>query len=286
MMTERIVAHKVQAGVPLISGIKNIIAVASGKGGVGKSTTAANLAVSLAKKGASVGLLDADIYGPSQPLIMGNDDNPTTTDKKKIEPLICHEVKMISIGNLIEADTAVIWRGPMVSGALMQLLNDTNWGSLDYLIIDLPPGTGDIQLTMTKKIPVTAAVVVTTPQDLSMMDAARAIAMFNKVGVHVAGIIENMSLYHCPQCGSDSPIFGEQAADQLCEQFKIPLLGRLPLSMAIRQAADRGVPSAVHDNSAESQAYRGIADELYKIIEHLPKAMMTRMPGIKVEYSK
>ncbi|WP_440682589.1 iron-sulfur cluster carrier protein ApbC [Cysteiniphilum halobium] len=280
-----VVTHKVQSGLKPIKGIKNIIAIASGKGGVGKSTTTANLAISLQKMGANVGILDADIYGPSQPLIMGSFDNPTTNDKKKIEPLLRHGVKMISVGNLIDQDSAIIWRGPMVSGALMQLLNDTNWGELDYLLIDLPPGTGDIQLTMTKKIPLTTAVTLTTPQDLSLIDAKRAIAMFNKLDIHVAGIIENMSVHICQNCGTESAIFGAHGAESLAAQFNLPFLGALPLDMSIREDADKGQPTAIKDNQIAG-VYERIALELAVSIATLPKAMMINMPGVKVEFSK
>ncbi|WP_100551372.1 iron-sulfur cluster carrier protein ApbC [Caedibacter taeniospiralis] len=281
-----ILTHKVQQGIKPIKGIKNIIAVASGKGGVGKSTITANLAISLARMGAKIGILDADIYGPSQPLIMGNINNPVTNDKKKIEPLVCHGVKMISVGNLVDQNSAIIWRGPMVSGALMQLLNDTHWGELDYLFIDLPPGTGDIQLTMTKKIPLTAAIIVTTPQDLSLIDAKRAVAMFNKLDIYVAGVVENMSTHTCQNCGHESHIFGEQAADKLCQQFSIPVLGALPLDIAIREDADRGQPSAINSDSRIAKAYADIALKLAVDIAQLPKAMMINMPGVKVEFSE
>lgn len=277
--------HKVQPGLKPIKGIKNIIAIASGKGGVGKSTTTANLAISLQKMGANVGILDADIYGPSQPLIMGSFDNPKTNDKKKIEPLLRHGVKMISVGNLIDQDSAIIWRGPMVSGALMQLLNDTNWGELDYLLIDLPPGTGDIQLTMTKKIPLTAAITVTTPQDLSLIDAKRAIAMFKKLDIHVAGIVENMSVHICQNCGAESAIFGAHGAEALAQQFNLPFLGALPLDIAIREDADKGKPSAIKNNEIAS-FYEDIALKLAANIAQLPKAVAINMPGVKVEYSE
>ncbi len=279
-----VTTHKVQPGLKPIKGIKNIIAIASGKGGVGKSTTTANLAISLQKMGAKVGILDADIYGPSQPLIMGSYDNPKTNDKKKIEPLLRHGIKMISVGNLIDQNSAIIWRGPMVSGALMQLLNDTNWGELDYLLIDLPPGTGDIQLTMTKKIPLTAAVTVTTPQDLSLIDAKRAIAMFNKLDIHVAGIVENMSVHICQNCGTESAIFGAHGAESLASQFDLPFLGALPLDISIREDADKGQPTANKDNKIAG-VYERIALKIAANLATLPKAMMINMPSVKVEFS-
>lgn len=278
--------HKVQAGQGGIKNIKNIIAIASGKGGVGKSTTTANLALALAQQGAKVGILDADIYGPSQPTILGNLDNPTTNDQKKIEPLICHGVKMMSIGNLIDPDSAIIWRGPMVSGGLMQLLNDTNWGELDYLFVDLPPGTGDIQLTMTKKMPITGAVIVTTPQDLALIDAKRAIAMFEKVGIHVFGLVENMSMHICSQCGHQEAVFGEEGADTLAEKFNTEVLGRLPLDITVRQDADKGMPTVVRSPShLASQAYRHIALQLAQKISCRPKNTQLGLMGIKVEYA-
>jgi ATP-binding protein involved in chromosome partitioning len=239
-----VASHKTQPNQKPKKGVKNIIAVASGKGGVGKSTVAANIAVALANQGAVAGLLDADIYGPSQPQIMGSYDNPYSRDEKTLEPLHLHGVQMISLGNLVSINNAMVWRGPMVSHALMQLLNDTQWAHVDYLIVDLPPGTGDIQLTMTKKIPVTGAVVVTTPQDLSMLDARRAIKMFHKVNVDVVGVIENMSAYQCPECGHESHIFGEHGGDKLAEEQNIKMLGALPLSHDIRQASDDGRPVA------------------------------------------
>lgn len=277
--------HKVQSGQKPGKSIKNIIAVASGKGGVGKSITTANLARTLALQGAKVGILDADIYGPSQPLIMDSFDHPITNDKKKIQPLICDGIKMMSIGNLIDINSAIIWRGPMVSGALMQLLNDTDWGELDYLFIDLPPGTGDIQLTMTKKIPITGAVIVTTPHDLSIMDARRAIAMFKKVNIHTIGIVENMSLYRCQSCGHQSSIFGQSSAE-LSEQFDIEQLGKLPLDPRISSAQNNTITNLLNEDNQVSQAYQNIALKITANIAALPKAIMISMPGVKVEYSE
>ncbi len=285
-VASKVETHKVQSGLKPIKGIKNIIAIASGKGGVGKSTTCSNLAIALANNGAKVGILDADIYGPSQPLIMGSYDNPTTDDKKKIKPLVRHGVKVISVGNLIDPDSAIIWRGPMVSGALMQLLNDTDWGELDYLFIDLPPGTGDIQLTMAKKIPMSASIIVTTPQDLSLIDAKRAIAMFNKVQIHTLGIIENMSVYTCQNCGETAHIFGEKAAEKLVEKYDTSLLGSLPLAIEIREDADSGNPTmAKTQKNALSQLYDEIALQVSAKIASLPKALMINMPTVKVEYT-
>lgn len=277
--------HKINSNLNPINGVKNIIAIASSKGGVGKSTTTANLAISLQKMGANVGILDADIYGPSQPLIMGNFDHPFTSDKKKIEPIICHGIKMISVGNLISQDSAVIWRGPMASNALIQLINDTNWENLDYLFIDLPPGTGDIQLTMTKKIPVTTVVIVTTPQDLSLIDAKRAIVMFNKLKIHNLGIVENMGIHICENCGHTSAIFGQAGANKLCQQFNIPFLGSLPLDIFIRKSSDNGMPVATYNNDIATH-YQKISLKIAASITKLPEITMLNIPGVKVEFDK
>lgn len=281
---ENTLKRKVQKGQKLLPNIKNIILVASGKGGVGKSTVTSNLAVSFAKMGVKVGVLDADIYGPSQPTLFDLKQNPNTTDKKKIIPLENHGVKMISIGNLIDPDSAVIWRGPIVSRALMQLLNDTDWGELDYLFLDLPPGTGDIQLTISKNMPVTGAVVVTTPQDLSLIDAKRAVAMFNKVDIKTLGVIENMSYYICPKCGHNDHIFGEDGAHLLCGKNNIEFLGNLPLHKDIRENADLGKPyvSLEKDDNINS-SYMTVAENLVNEIEKLPKASSLDSIGVKLE---
>lgn len=281
----KILTHKVQSDLKPIPGIKNIIAIASGKGGVGKSTITSNLAICLRNMGAKVGILDADIYGPSQPLIMGSFDNPFTNDKKKIEPIFCHGVKLMSIGNLISQDSAIIWRGPMVSTALMQLLHDTHWGELDYLFIDLPPGTGDVQLTLTKSIPLTSAVIVTTPQDLSLIDARRAISMFNKLDIPLLGVIENMSMYTCQNCGLESAIFGAQGAKELCNKdLHLSLLGTLPIHIKIREDADKGKPSAT-EKGWISEAYEQIALRLSSNASMLPKAIVVNFPKVKIEYN-
>lgn len=278
------IKRKVQKGQKLLPNIKNIILIASGKGGVGKSTVTANLAISFAKMGAKVGILDADIYGPSQPTLFDLKDNPQTTDKKKIIPLERYGVKMISIGNLIDPDSAVIWRGPIVSRALMQLLNDTNWGELDYLFLDLPPGTGDIQLTISKNMPVTGAVIVTTPQDLSLIDAKRAIAMFEKVDIKALGVIENMSYYICPKCGNSDYIFGEDGAHLLCGKNNIEFLGNLPLHKDIRENADFGKPYVSLDkNDNITTSYITVAENLVNEIEKLPKASSLDSIGVKLE---
>jgi len=257
----KISGHKVEVDVPPIEGIKNIIAVASGKGGVGKSTTAANLALALQAEGATVGILDADIYGPSQPTMLGvKGEHPESKDNKSFEPVVAHGMNTMSIGYLVEEDTATIWRGPMVSNALQQLLSETNWGSLDYLVIDLPPGTGDVQLTLAQKIPVTAALIVTTPQDIALIDAKKAISMFNKVNIPSLGIVENMATHICSNCGHTEAIFGEGGGDQLAEQYGVDLLGSLPLQMGIRQQTDSGNPTVAADPDGQiAGIYRDIA---------------------------
>lgn len=243
--------------------IKQIIAIASGKGGVGKSTTAVNLALALSGEGARVGLLDADIYGPSVPLMLGIKTRPEVTAEKKIRPLIAHGIQSMSIGYLIDEKAPVAWRGPMVSSALQQLLYDTLWDNLDYLVIDLPPGTGDIQLTLAQKIPVTGAVIVTTPQDLALLDVRRAYEMFQKVHVPVLGIIENMSVHICSACGHKEAIFGEGGGRQMSEQYGIPLLGQLPLDGRIRAQTDSGKPTMVAEpDGANAEHYRAIAREM------------------------
>lgn len=276
--------RKVQKGQKLFPNIKNIILVASGKGGVGKSTVTTNLAVSFAQMGAKVGILDADIYGPSQPTLLDLKQNPNTTDKKKIIPLENCGVKMISIGNLVDPESAVIWRGPIVSRALKQLLNDTDWGELDYLFLDLPPGTGDIQLTISKDIPVTGAVVVTTPQDLSLIDARRAVAMFEKVDIKTLGAVENMSFYICPKCGNTDHIFGEDGVHLLRGKNNIEFLGNLPLHKDIRENADNGKPyvSLEKDDNINT-SYTTVAENLLNEIEKLPKASSLDSIGVKLE---
>jgi ATP-binding protein involved in chromosome partitioning len=284
LQIKNVVKRQVQKGQKLLPNIKNIVLVASGKGGVGKSTVTSNLAVSFAQMGAKVGILDADIYGPSQPTLLDLKQNPNTTDKKKIIPLEKYGIKMISIGNLIDPDSAVIWRGPIVSRALMQLLNDTDWGEIDYLFLDLPPGTGDIQLTISKNIPVTGAVVVTTPQDLSLIDAKRAVAMFNKVNIATLGIIENMSYYICPKCGNNDHIFGEDGAHLLCGKYSLEYLGGLPLHKDIRENSDNGKPyvSLKKDDNI-SASYNSVAENLLNEIEKLPKASSLDSIGVKLE---
>jgi len=259
-VSSKIVAHAAQRGVKLIPNVKNIIAVASGKGGVGKSTVAVNLALALAAEGASVGVLDADIYGPSQPTMLGIAGRPESKDGKSIEPMEGHGVQAMSIGFLIDVETPMVWRGPMVTQALEQLLNETRWREIDYLVVDLPPGTGDIQLTLAQRVPVTGAVIVTTPQDIALMDARKGLKMFEKVGIPILGIIENMSLHICSKCGHEEHIFGAGGGERMAKDYNVELLGSLPLDIAIREQADSGKPTVVSDPDGRVAAiYRTIA---------------------------
>lgn len=271
---QRVRRHAAPNGVKSLPQIKNIIAVASGKGGVGKSTVAVNLALALQQLGASVGLLDADIYGPSQPHMLGVKEQPLIKDDKSIQPIIAHGLQTMSIGYLINADTPAVWRGPMVSGALQQMLNSTSWQDLDYLIIDLPPGTGDIQLTLAQKIPVCGAVVVTTPQDVALLDVTKAISMFARVKVPTLGIVENMSMHICSNCGHQDQIFGATGGATLAEQYKVPLLGRLPLERSVREQGDCGVPIVVaQPESATTQIFFDIAAKLAAELAKTPRSL-------------
>jgi ATP-binding protein involved in chromosome partitioning len=280
----RVVPHAVQRGVKLISGIKNIIAVASGKGGVGKSTTAVNLALALAAEGASVGMLDADIYGPSQPMMLGIAGRPESKDGKSLEPMEGHGIQAISIGFLIDVDTPMVWRGPMVTQALEQLLRDTRWRELDYLLVDLPPGTGDIQLTLAQKVPVTGAVIVTTPQDIALIDARKGLKMFEKVGIPILGVVENMSTHICPNCGHESLIFGAGGAEKMCRDYGTELLGQLPLDASIREQADSGRPTVVADPEGRvAEIYRRIARRCAVKIAESQKDMTAKFPNIVVQ---
>src|SRR5512141_1738357 len=256
----KIVSHSVQRGVKLVPGVKNIIAIASGKGGVGKSTTAVNLALALAAEGAVVGMLDADIYGPSQPMMLGITGRPTSGDGKTMAPMEGHGIQAMSVGFLIEADTPMVWRGPMVTQALEQLLGETKWRDLDYLVVDLPPGTGDIQLTLAQKVPVTGAIIVTTPQDIALIDARKGLKMFEKVGIPILGLVENMSVHICSNCGHEEHIFGEGGAAKMSQDYKVDVVGSLPLDIKIREHADSGKPTVVAEpDSRSAQIYKEIA---------------------------
>ncbi len=279
--TSQIATHAVQPGLKPMPNIRNIIAVASGKGGVGKSTTAVNIALALASQGARVGLLDADIYGPSVPIMLGLSGKPKSLDGKTMEPLMGHGLQANSIGFLIEEDSPAIWRGPMVTQALTQLLTQTNWNDLDYLIVDMPPGTGDIALTMAQKVPLTGAIIVTTPQDLALADARRGLRMFQKVNVPVLGIVENMSVHICSNCGHAEPIFGENGGRNMAAEFNLPWLGALPLQLSIRTQTDSGTPSVVAEPDGEpARAYHAIAAALAANVAALPRDMAAKMPGV------
>ncbi|MFA7556871.1 MAG: iron-sulfur cluster carrier protein ApbC [Hydrogenophaga sp.] len=279
----RIIAHAVQRGVQLLPGVKNIIAVASGKGGVGKSTTTANLALALAAEGARVGILDADIYGPSQPMMMGIEGRPESLDGKSMEPLQNHGVQVNSIGFLVDRNEAMIWRGPMATQALEQLLRQTHWKDLDYLLVDMPPGTGDIQLTLSQRVPVTGAVIVTTPQDIALLDARKGIRMFDKVGVPILGIVENMAVYCCPNCGHIEHIFGADGGRQMAQELGVDFLGSLPLNMSIRVQADGGVPTVAAEPDGEIAAiYRTVARKVAVTIAAKSKDYSSKFPSIKI----
>jgi ATP-binding protein involved in chromosome partitioning len=279
----RVTAHAVQRGVQLLPNVKNIIAVASGKGGVGKSTTTVNLALALAAEGARVGILDADIYGPSQPMMMGIEGRPDSTDGQTMEPLENFGVQVISIGFLVDKDEAMIWRGPMATQALEQLLRQTNWKDLDYLLVDMPPGTGDIQLTLSQRVPMTGSVIVTTPQDIALLDARKGIRMFEKVGVPILGIVENMAVYCCPNCGHTEHIFGAEGGKRMAAEYGMDYLGALPLNMQIRVQADSGRPTVVADPEGEiAGIYKAVARQVAITVAGKAKDFSSKFPSIKI----
>ena len=283
----KITAHGVQRNLKPLPDVKNIIAIASGKGGVGKSTTAANLALALAAEGASVGVLDADIYGPSQPLMLGlAGERPSSADGQTMQPLLAHGVQVMSIGFLIDPDQPMVWRGPMVTSALNQLLNQTQWDNLDYLIVDMPPGTGDIQLTLSQQVPVSGAVIVTTPQDIALLDARKGLQMFRKVSVPILGIVENMSTHICTECGHEEPIFGSGGGENMAADFDVELIGSLPLDLKIREQTDSGQPSVIAEpDGPHAKAYRQTARRMAALLAIQGKDYSRRFPKIVVEES-
>jgi ATP-binding protein involved in chromosome partitioning len=282
-LATKIVTHAVQRGVQLLPKVKNIVAVASGKGGVGKSTTAVNLALALAAEGATVGILDADIYGPSQPMMMGIEGRPESADGKTMEPLENYGVQVMSIGFLVDPSDPMIWRGPMATQALEQLLRQTNWGDLDYLIVDMPPGTGDIQLTLSQRVPLTGAVIVTTPQDIALLDAKKGLKMFEKVGVPILGIVENMAVHVCSNCGHAEHIFGAGGGERMAKEYGVDYLGGLPLTMSIREQADSGRPTVVSDPDGEIAAiYKSVARQMAVKIAQRTKDFSSKFPSISI----
>jgi ATP-binding protein involved in chromosome partitioning len=284
-VSSKVVPHAVQRGVKLVEGVKNIIAVASGKGGVGKSTTAVNLALALAAEGARVGVLDADIYGPSQPTMLGISGQPKSKDGKSMEPMSNHGIQAMSIGFMIDGDdTPMVWRGPMVTQALDQLLHQTKWDNLDYLVVDLPPGTGDIQLTLAQKVPVTGAVIVTTPQDIALMDARKGLKMFEKVGIKIVGIVENMSTHICSKCGHEEHIFGAGGGEKMCADYDVEFLGGLPLDIRIREQADSGNPTVVADPDGNiAKVYKQIARRIAVKVADMAQDHSAAFPKIVVQ---
>ena len=278
----KVVPHAVQGELKPLEQIKNIIAVASGKGGVGKSATSVNLALALRADGARVGVLDADIYGPSMPRMLGVSGHPQT-EGNRIVPQRAHGLQVMSIGFMVEEDTPMIWRGPMVTSALQQLLTETNWEGLDYLVIDLPPGTGDIQLTLAQQVPVSGSVIVTTPQDIALLDARKAVQMFRKVEMSVLGVVENMSTHICSQCGHEEPIFGSGGGTRMAEEYNIPLLGQLPLSLQIREDLDQGMPTVVSDPDSElTERYRELARRTAARLAQTPRNLALNLPQINI----
>ena len=285
-VSSKVVNHSVQQGVKAINGVKNIIAVASGKGGVGKSTTTANLALAIAAEGGKVGIMDADIYGPSMPRMMGITGQPESADGQSMQPMENYGVQTMSIGFLIDEETPMIWRGPMVTQALEQLLNDTQWTDLDYLLIDLPPGTGDIQLTLSQKVPVSGAVIVTTPQDIALLDARKGLKMFEKVNVPVLGVVENMSIHICSSCGHEEHIFGTGGGERMSQDYDVDFLGSLPLDIGIREQADGGKPSVIADpDSRIAEIYREIGRRVTAKLSLQGKDYSSKFPNIVIENS-
>jgi ATP-binding protein involved in chromosome partitioning len=285
-VSTEIASHSVQKGVKPLEGVKNMIAVASGKGGVGKSTVAVNLALALSTEGARVGILDADIYGPSQPRMLGINAKPESRDGKSMEPLHSYHLQAMSIGFLIDEETPMIWRGPMVTQALEQLLKDTRWEELDYLVIDLPPGTGDTQLTLAQRVPVTGAIIVTTPQDIALLDARKAYKMFEKVEIPVIGVVENMSTHICSQCGHEEHIFGEGGGQRMAEEYGLPYLGALPLDIRIREDTDSGKPTVVADpDGAVAKVYKQIARRAAGRLAAQKKDYSAKFPSIVIQNS-
>ncbi len=283
-VSSAIASHGVQKGVKPIAGIKNIIAIASGKGGVGKSTVAVNLALALSAEGASVGILDADIYGPSQPTMLGVKMKPESKDGKTLEPIMSYHLQSMSIGYLVDEETPMIWRGPMVTQALEQLLRDTNWTDIDYLVVDLPPGTGDVQLTLAQKVPVSGAVIVTTPQDIALLDARKGLKMFEKVEIPVLGVIENMSTHICSKCGNEEHIFGAGGGQKMADQYDVDFLGALPLDIRIREETDSGKPTVVADPECHiSQIYRDIARRVAAKLSQQKKDFSAKFPSIVIQ---
>jgi ATP-binding protein involved in chromosome partitioning len=277
-------AHKAQGQIPGLANVKNIIAVASGKGGVGKSTTAANLALALSREGARVGILDADIYGPSQGVMFGiaEGTRPRIKDQKWFVPIESHGIEVMSMAFLTDDNTPMVWRGPMVSGALLQLITQTAWNDLDYLVIDMPPGTGDIQLTLAQKVPVAGAVIVTTPQDLALLDAKKGVEMFRKVNIPVLGVVENMAVHICSNCGHAEHLFGEGGGEKLARQYDVELLASLPLSMLIREQADGGKPTVIAEPESQiAMVYQELARHVGARIV-LQEAASPAMPSISV----
>lgn len=283
-VSQEIVAHAVQRGVQLLPNVKNIVAVASGKGGVGKSTTAVNLALALAAEGASVGMLDADIYGPSLPTMLGIHERPESPDNKSMNPLVGHGLQANSIGFLVGEDNPMVWRGPMATSALEQLLRQTNWRDLDYLIVDMPPGTGDIQLTLAQRVPVTGAVIVTTPQDIALLDAKKGLKMFEKVNIPILGIVENMSIHVCSNCGHEEHVFGAGGAERMAREYGVAVLGSLPLDIRIREQADSGAPTVAADLHGKlAERYRAIARGVAIAIAERARDMSSKFPTIVVQ---